>query len=95
MMPIDFPANSVLWGTAATRNATSWPHLDDHGMATIVKVMTGQKYWVVVRPKASQKSGGDGDLFSSNAFPDDWEPDQASETLWDHEGVVLQSGDLL
>lgn len=94
-MPIDFPADSMVWGTAATLGATSWPHLDDHGMATIVKVVTGKKYWVVARPKKTQKLGAEGDMDCSKGFPDDWQPDSAGIQWWDHEGVILESGDLL
>jgi hypothetical protein len=39
MTYITFPADAMLWATAAT----SWGHINDHGMAMIIKVMTGRK----------------------------------------------------
>ena len=96
MMYIPFPSDDMLWGTAATQDATTWSHIDDHGMATIVKIMTGRKYWVVMCPKQSAcRPGSAGDMGSINAFPDTWDPAGACGDLWDHEGVLLEAGDTL
>jgi hypothetical protein len=96
MTDLHFPYDAMIWGTAATRNATTWPHIDDHGMATIVKVMTGKKYWVVMRPKRDQsQQSSNGDMDSIRAFPEGWSPSTSCHTVWDHEGVLLQAGDTL
>ena len=98
MMNINFPSDDMVWATAATKNATTWGHIDDHGMDTIAKVMAGKKYWVTMRPKRKQdesQGGSNGDMGSIKAFIDGWEPWGAGELLWDHEAVLLQAGDLL
>ena len=98
MMNINFPGDDMVWATAATKNATTWGHINDHGMATIVKVMTGKKYWVTMHPKRKQdesQGGSNGDMGSIKVFIDGWEPWGAGELLWDHEAVLLQAGDLL
>ena len=86
----------MLWGTAATKDSISWTHVDDHGMATVVTVAAGLKYWVLGVPrrkKGKQESGSD--LGSIRAFGKGWSPSSACETLWDHEGILLRPGDTL
>jgi hypothetical protein len=96
MTYVTFPSDAMVWATAATQGATSWGHIDDHGMATIVKVMTGRKYWVVMCPKRNQMSkNANGNMGSIHAYGDGWEPHSACEDLWDHEGVLLEAGDTL
>ena len=90
-----FPFNATLWATAGTRDATSWLHIDDHGLVTIITVVTGSKYWVIARPKRGCNKGSDGDMGSSNAFGGGWEPHLACDDLWDHEGILLEAGDIL
>jgi hypothetical protein len=93
---VAFPADDMLWGTAATAHATSWGHMDDHGVATIVKVIAGSKYWVVARPKRDRANMGTaGDMGTANAFTDEWEPSTAGDEFWDMEGVLLRAGDTL
>jgi hypothetical protein len=95
-MNISFPSDAMVWATAATRNATTWGHIDDHGAATIVKVMTGIKYWVVFRQKQDlTRSTSHGDMGSNKAFIDHWEPWTAGEATWDHEAILLRPGDML
>jgi hypothetical protein len=48
---INFPNDDMVWGTASTRNATTWGHIDDLGMASVIRIMTGRKYWVIMYPK--------------------------------------------
>jgi hypothetical protein len=99
MMSGGFPTDAMLWGTAATKYATSWPHVDDYGLGTIIKNMSGTKYWVVARPKreefSNQHRNLPGDLSSRHAFPDTWNTSFAGEEMWDYEGVVLEPGDTL
>jgi hypothetical protein len=87
----------MVWATAATKQATTWPHMDDHGLSTIVKVVAGMKYWVVFREKLDE----DGmtlrcDLGCNTSFVDErWDPSSANARSWDHEGVLLRAGDIL
>jgi hypothetical protein len=93
-----FPSDVMLWGTAATKDATTWAHIDNHGLATVVKVMTGRKYWVVMFPKHDRGSKNNlGNLATTNAFGSSarWRPSSSCNNLWDHEGVVLEAGDTL
>ena len=85
-MPVGFPIDSTAWATAATEGATTWPHTDDYGMATIVQVMAGKKFWAVMRPKHGENSkdawiGHLGDSCIADNF--------------DCEGVLLDAGDTL
>jgi hypothetical protein len=82
----------MVWATAATRNAATWDHIDDHGMATIVKVMVGKKYWVTMRPKAEKSTV---DMGSIRAFLDSFDPGHPSSNNYDHEGILLEAGDIL
>jgi hypothetical protein len=96
MSVIPFPSDDMIWGTAATESATTWPHIDDHGMATIIKVMTGSKYWVMMRPKQNRpKEDTNGNMNTIHAFGEGWSPHSSCHTLWDHEGVLLRAGDIL
>lgn len=90
---MSFPSDSMVWATAATRNATTWDHIDDHGMATIVKVMTGRKYWITMRPKMGSSNAVD--MGSINAFIDGWDPANPTVGAFDHEGILLEAGDIL
>jgi hypothetical protein len=97
LQTINFPSDAMVWATAATRNATTWGHIDDHGMGTVVKIMTGRKYWVIFRPKVdgTKPAVARGDFGSSKAFIDHWVPTSAGDSVWDHEGILLQAGDIL
>lgn len=93
-----FPADSMSWGTAATQDSTSWFHIDDHGLATAVTVVTGAKYWVLAGPKEGEKpahlSDGNGDISSLFAFAQH-PANSPFHEAWDHEGVLLGPGDVL
>lgn len=90
-----FPSDDTLWATAATQNATTWNHIDDHGMGTIIQVMAGYKYWVILRPKHDQGSALV-DMGSINAFNDEsWMADDVGNAFWEYEGVLLGPGDTL
>jgi hypothetical protein len=102
-----FPGDSMIWGTASTRDATSWTHIDDHGMVTVVTVVAGLKYWVLAVPKrASDKSKSkkntskkmkdlNGDMGTIKAFGKGWSPSTACDSLWDHEAILLGPSDTL
>jgi hypothetical protein len=92
------PADKVIWGIASTRNASSWAHMDAQGVGTVIKVITGSKYWVLMTPKQQKraaKDDGAGNMNSIRAFGPGWSPSGACEALWDHEGVLLREGDVL
>jgi hypothetical protein len=93
---VTFPSDAMLWGTAATAHATSWAHIDDHGMATIVRVMAGHKYWVIARPRRNRDPDSTaGDMRTANAFVEKWQPSSAGDENWELEGVLLEAGDTL
>jgi len=91
---VTFPSDDVVWATASTQDSNSWMHIDDHGFATSVKVITGLKYWVLASGKQDENGQfTNGDLGSIRAFMG-WEPDVA-HGAWDLEGVLLGPGDIL
>jgi hypothetical protein len=84
MAQIHFPADSTAWAAAATEGATTWPHTDDYRMATLVKVMAGRKFWVVMRPKIGETS------------KDAWIGHLSNNVdHYDCKGVLLDAGDTL
>jgi hypothetical protein len=88
------PANTLLWATAATAHASSWFHLDDHGMATTVNVESGMKLWIVARPKPGHRDTAYTNFGAARPFSE-WEPHFAGEDFFDHEAVLLTAGDSL
>jgi len=63
--------NEMTWGTAATKHAASWPHVDDEGFATVVTPVSGSKYWVVGKRRPQESGSRDehlGDMDSLDAF---------------------------
>jgi hypothetical protein len=96
IMPHVFPSDDVVWATASTRDSTSWMCIEDHGLASVVTIQAGLKYWVLGVPKKHGKKGDpNGNLGSIRAFGKGWSPSGACEMLWDHEGVLLGPGDIL
>jgi hypothetical protein len=92
----NFPSDAMMWATAATAHSVTWPHIDDFGLATIVKVMAGRKYWVTIRPKSDLPAPASVDMRSTDALLDmDWEKWSASGGTWDFEGILLGPGDTL
>lgn len=80
------------WGTASTRNALSWIHIDDNGMATVVYPLTGSKWWVLVRFKKNDQRWDEmGDV---STF-DSWSVHEIDEDLWEAEAVHLDSSTAL
>jgi hypothetical protein len=96
MMNISFPNNGMVWGSASTRDATSWVQIHDQGMATVLTVVSGLTYWVTMFAKRPNDSDDiQGNLGSTEGFGQRWSPSIASEDVWDHEGVLLAPGDIL
>lgn len=81
-------ADTTSWGTAATRNAVSWFHCDDAGLATSVWVQTGSKWWVMGRRK---KESHLWDEMSHVDTFSEWEVKTIDGTLWELEAVHLTS----
>jgi hypothetical protein len=92
---LHFPRDEMIWATASTRGATTWCRMDDHGLGTVIQVMTGYQYWVVLRPKYDQGSPLV-DMGSVNALNNSsWKLDDICDTHWEYEGVLLGPGDTL
>src|ERR1700735_2178998 len=92
-----FPADDMSWGTVSTRDATTWVHIDDLGMGTGIKMVTGCKLWVIAVPKRKTSRNvptGAGDMSSIHAFSG-WSTTEAGDEVWDHEAVLLGPGDTL
>lgn len=79
--------DDLAWGTAATKHASSWLHVDDDGFGTVVTVKTGAKYWVVARPRNPS-------LRSTAGFGLKWDPVVPDEDD-EMEAVVLRPGTVL
>jgi hypothetical protein len=100
MMPLAFPSDQMVWGTATMQDSTSWIPLHDHGMSMAICVTAGLKYVVLAVPKRKQMKGNPiGDLGSIRGYgkpeTENWSVTGACDTLWDHEGVLLGPGDIL
>jgi hypothetical protein len=93
---VQFPSDAMTWATASTRGATTWSHIDDHGMGTVIQVMAGYKYWVIHRPKYNDQGFPLVDMGSIDAFNDrSWKEGDISDACWEYEGVLLGPGDTL
>lgn len=90
---LPFLSDETQWGTAATAGATTWHHIDDCGLGTMVQNVAGRKYWVIARPKATSQTS-EGKMHSRKAFTK-WEASHPGDEIWDFEGVVLEPGDTL
>ena len=87
--------DELIWGTAATANATSWIHMDNEGFGTSVMVTTGSKYWVVYR--RDRKLTGDnprGDLGSIDAKATNWATNE-TDGCYEAEDVILDRHKIL
>lgn len=74
------------WGTAATRDADSWFHCDDHGFSTAAWVQTGGKYWVLARRINRNPQV---DEMGSHLIFQDWNVEDIDDKLWEAEAVHL------
>lgn len=79
-------SDSTSWGTAATRNAVSWFHIDDDGFCTAVSVQAGDKLWVLARLKEHLRGR---DEFSNMGVFAKWDVDSIDVDVWDLEAVHL------
>lgn len=99
MMSLAFPYDQMVWGSASTKDSTSWIPLIDNGLCMSITVVAGLKYVVLAVPKRKQTNAPLGDVGSLRAFGkigmEDWPPLSTCHELWDHEGVLLGPGDTL
>lgn len=94
---MDPPPDDVMhWATASTADATSWAHLDTAGLATVVTVACGEKYWVVFNRRRNLPDAKSlGDMASIRGLPDNHRPWSAILSAFEHEGVWLKPGSVL
>ena len=84
----------VEWSLVGTRGTVSPFHLDSEGLGTVVVVLKGSKYWIVI-------SGFEGDhqICSADSLGPAWDPYFVNEgdnaKRFRFEGVHLQKGDML
>jgi hypothetical protein len=84
-----FPVTSTRWGLAATSGAHHLWHIDCNGFCTYIDTQTGQKWWIVARPKNSS------DFSCTGLFTDQFRIDAANLNKWDLEAVLLLPGSRL
>ena len=89
------PADDLNWGAAATKGALTLPHVDDEGFGTVAVVVSGSKYWVVMKPKHGVPDGGDGDQGTVFGYPSTWSHGEAGCDVFEAEGLMLTAGDVL
>lgn len=51
---VNFPVGQMRWGSAATRGARRWTHVDSDGLGTFVDVQCGAKWWITFSPPPTQ-----------------------------------------
>ena len=50
--PLEQPlTDETNWGMAATKGMTTMVHINNEGFGTSIMVLSGSKYWVVMRQK--------------------------------------------
>jgi hypothetical protein len=86
----------LVWGLAATRGSLSMPHIDDDGLAAVVTIMSGSKWWVLLRSRRdADVDDHRGDLFSIQLFPLNWEHCSSGRAFLEAEAIHLKAGDTL
>ncbi|EIN03432.1 hypothetical protein PUNSTDRAFT_139555 [Punctularia strigosozonata HHB-11173 SS5] len=85
-----YPDHAVSWATAATTDATSWPHIDGEGAGTAVVIVQGMKLWCIARRKSF-----DHGLETINAVPEGFEPSAANTDFFEYEMYLLREKDCL
>jgi hypothetical protein len=89
------PIDELVWATTATKNATSFLHIDANGLGTIVDSVAGTKYWVIgKRRRENTLPGSPGDM-SSMHWMGESDIDTAKTDCFEHEAVVIEPGTIL
>lgn len=82
------------WSLIGTRGTISPFHIDPEGLGTVVMVLEGSKYWVVI-----SRFGEEDQICSVDSLGPDWNPYLVNEgnnvDRFRFEGVHLQKGDML
>lgn len=82
------------WSLIGGKGAISPFHIDSEGLATVIVVLEGSKYWIMVT-----RIKDDENICSADSLGPDWDPyffnvgDNAN--LFHFEAVHLQKGDML
>ena len=86
----------LIWGLAATGGTMSMPHIDDSGLAVVSTIMSGSKWWVVMRRHENvEEEDHRGDIFSTHAFPLSWGACSTGKGFLQAEAIHLKTGDIL
>jgi hypothetical protein len=92
----DIPGTRELmeWSLIGGKDAISSMHVDAEGLATLVLVLKGNKYWIV-----ATQIGDDEDICSIDSLGPNWDPYHINEGSIDgryqFEAVHLQKGDMM
>ncbi|KAJ3743739.1 hypothetical protein DFH05DRAFT_1543957 [Lentinula detonsa] len=78
----------MYWAIAGQKGAYSLLHMDANGLCTVVEPMTGQKYWVIARPKDDVIMSSIDLMDILNIELKDISP------FWNFYAVILQPGDI-
>jgi hypothetical protein len=83
-----YPTGCMRWGLASIAGSRHWAHVDCSGLATVLAVICGIKYWILFKPDLDNETdaGAHVDLFLN-----DFDPAVAVKT-WDAEAVLLTPG---
>lgn len=84
------PLSDLSWGLAATSHCFHYWHIDTDGFSTSIVSQTGDKYWVVARPKAG-RSFASTDIYTNGNYA----IDEVNAELWDIEAILLTPGTCL
>lgn len=85
-----YPGAAMRWALVSTADTYSPWHIDCDGLATMIEVQTGCKWWVVARPKE-----GDNSAFARMDTFRDFDVAATNEDRWDCEAVLLTPGTCL
>lgn len=91
---VQLPGDETMWVVVTKEGAVHFLHIDAAGCATGITVVTGEKYWVVFRPKEG-RTGEMGNIASIDCFPPKWRPNRLSSDEWEAEAVLLGTGSTL
>ena len=83
-----YPTPAMRWGLAGTAGARHWVHVDCNGLATIIELLCGAKWWILFRPLMP---GEPDPTAHVDLFLDDFDPSVVVKT-WDAEAVLLRPG---
>lgn len=86
--------DDIHWALVGAKRAFSPLHIDPEGFGTLVHVLYGSKYWMIVT-----KIGEDDDICSVDSLGANWNPYLINEgdniERFQFEGVHLKRGDML